>query len=67
MPRSNANANAESNTFETSSLDDGKLGGGNVESVDIRGQAGESLLGAIWSVRLLVSCRIISFATLHTG
>ena len=28
-------------------LDDGKLGGGNVEGVDICGQAGKGLLGSI--------------------
>ena len=36
-------------------LDEAKLGGGNVESVDIGGQAGESLLGAVRAVSLLVS------------
>jgi hypothetical protein len=33
----------------TTSLNNGELGGRNVESIDISGQAGESLLGAIRS------------------
>jgi len=31
-------------------LDDGQLGGGNVQSINVRGQAGESLLGAVGAV-----------------
>lgn len=38
-----------------SSLDKGKLGGGNVESVDIRGKAGIGLLGSVRATRTDVS------------
>ena len=33
-------------------LDDGKLGCGDVQSIDVRGEAGEGLLGTVRAVQL---------------
>jgi hypothetical protein len=45
-------------------LDDGQLGGGDVKSIDVRGQAGESLLGAVGAVVEMLA-RLFFFARLR--